>query len=102
MLLQPAGEGNHLRHRLAVELRRLRKESLADLPAWTAAAQALKNRLGSEYLALTDTDDSLHEIYHYLEDADTRARDPEYRVYQDQRIDAVVQHLEEDRPTSPA
>jgi hypothetical protein len=37
---------------------------------------------------------SLHEIYHYVEDVDVRARDPDYLASQEKRIDAIIRWLE--------
>jgi hypothetical protein len=72
----------------------------SDLPAWYLAAECLKGRLATEYLALMDSQTdrkevaSLHEIYHYVEDVDVRARDPDYLASQEKRIDAIIRWLE--------
>lgn len=67
---------------LAGELERLLSLPLntkADLKAWYVQADKLQHVLGEKYCSL----DFLHEIWHYLADADIRARDASYRRSQE-------------------
>ena len=64
--------------------------------------QALESRLGTDYPSLMDSDACLHEIYHYLADADIRRKDPKYRNDQERRPNQIVAHLEATYSVLPA
>lgn len=80
-----------LRRRLAGELQALLQVSAE---GETSAVQTLEGRLSTDYVLLMNSDTHLHEIYHYLADADIRREDPEYRADQERRIKEVIAHLE--------
>jgi hypothetical protein len=64
--------------------------SPAELTAWYDQAAQF-----SSYIREHHTDIDLpHFVYHYLSDADIRARKPEYRAEQDRRIEEIVSELE--------
>lgn len=85
------GASETLRRHLAAELQALLAVSAG---GESAAMQALEGRLGTDYASLMDSDARLHEICHYLADADIRRKDPEYRSDQERRINEVVAYLQ--------
>jgi len=75
-------EGDHF---LASELERLRAlplSSKSDAEVWRAEAAALERQLTTRFPDL----EFPHEIWHYLSDADIRAREPEYGAIQEQVV----------------
>jgi len=82
MLERATSEGDRF---LASELERLRAlplASKADAKAWLAEAAALERQLTTRFPDL----EFPHEIWHYLSDADIRAREPEYGAMQEQVV----------------
>lgn len=70
---------------LASELERLRAlplASKADAKVWRAEAAVLEQQLTNRFPDL----EFPHEIWHYLSDADVRAREPEYGAVQEQIV----------------
>ncbi|HEU0154168.1 MAG TPA: hypothetical protein VFQ84_12575 [Arenimonas sp.] len=60
------------------------------LPAWRQEADAFAERLGAEFCAV----DMPEEVWHFLHDADIRAKDPRFREIQIQMIHELIQELE--------
>ncbi len=82
MLEHATSEGDRF---LATGLERLRAlplASKADAKAWLAEAAALERQLTTRFPDL----EFPHEIWHYLSDADIRAREPEYGAMQEQVV----------------
>lgn len=78
---------------IAVELSRLLATSPTDkelLPAWYQASRAFVEKLNTE---LGDVN-LPEEVWHFLSDADIRAKDPEFRAVQIQAITEVIRELE--------
>lgn len=48
-------------------------------------------KLGTTYKELQDS--LPHELEHYLDDSDIRAKDPGYRVKQEKFIDTLLDHI---------
>ena len=83
---------------LAAELGRLRAlpmKSKADADAWRAEAAAVERQLTSRFPDL----DFPHEIWHYLSDADIRAREPDYGVAQEQVVTDYITSVRKKHPT---
>jgi len=78
---------------IARELRRLQRSSPGTndaMPAWYEESRRFADDLALHFSGV----DLPEEVWHYLHDADLRAKDPGYRRMQDQAIDAVIADLE--------
>ena len=78
---------------VARELRRLLDTSpteTSQLPAWYEQSRILASRLNSDFAAV----DLPEEVWHFLHDADTRLKDPEFGLTQSTMSRAIVGDLE--------
>ena len=79
---------------IARELRRLLATSPTDnslLPGWYDDSRSFAERLNTEFVAV----DLPEEVWHFLHDADTRAKDPQFRATQARVIADVIRDLEQ-------
>jgi hypothetical protein len=79
-----------IRLSLAAELRALMKlplETRDDVEAWYGAAEVFEAHLDSASLV----DELPHLVWHFLADADIRARDAKYREAQEAGVEAAIQ-----------
>ena len=90
---------NSERQRLANDLRTL---LLPSLDSEASQLHGLTRRIEAEHAPLMDSDDRLHEIYHYLADSDVRADDDRYRESQRRAIRDIIDYLERAVPGSSA
>lgn len=67
------------------ELQRTSPASAADVAAWETAAREFSKRLRVPLPA---------QVMHYLHDADLRAKDPDYRLAQDEMLNGIISDLE--------
>lgn len=78
---------------IASELRRLQRSSAdttGELARWHEEGRRFTRRLSSDFAGV----DLPEAVWHYLHDADLRAKDPRYRQMQDQALDEVIADLE--------
>ncbi len=83
---------------LAAELERLRAlplRSKTDVKSWRVEAAALEKQLTTRFPGL----DFPHEIWHYLADADIRAREPDYGVAQERVVADYIASIRAGHPT---
>jgi hypothetical protein len=83
-----------------LKLRRLMEQSvhsMADLPAWYSEARSLEDDLEALSTNPAITEDEWHGLWHYLADADTRLKSPEYAKMQNEFVAGLIAKLE--RPT---
>ena len=95
MVKHPASEGERF---LAAELDRLRAlplTSSADAKRWRTEAAAVEQQLTSQFPNL----DFPQEIWHYLSDADIRAREPDYAATQEQMVAGYIASVRERHQT---
>lgn len=81
--------------RMLRELAESTPEDVRELPAWYKRARELESVLQSDSGALSDA--IPHFVWHYLADADIRARDLAYRVDQQATILNIIMALEAGR-----
>ena len=67
------------------ELQRTSPTNTADIAAWDTAAREFSKQLCIPLPA---------QVMHYLHDADLRAKDPEYRLAQDEMLNGIISDLE--------
>jgi hypothetical protein len=78
---------------IAGQLRKLVAQpavSRAEVEAWCDQAEQFRAYVRERHPEV----ELPHVVYHYLSDADIRARDPEYRTDQDRRIANVISHFD--------
>ncbi len=81
---------------IAAQLRELRRTSPTDMSgvsAWNAAARRFSESLSVPLPV---------QVMHYLHDADLRAKDPEYRVTQDEMLNGIIADLERGHVPEPS
>ncbi len=77
---------------LAKELRQLTQQEpklKSELKAWHETAQEFRKKLTS-----INQDILPHFVWHYLDDADIRLKDPAYKADQNKRMQAIISALE--------
>jgi hypothetical protein len=82
MLERAMSEGDRFLASVLERLQALPLASKADAKARLAEAAALERQLTTRFPDL----EFPHEIWHYLSDADIRAREPEYEAMQEQVV----------------
>ena len=82
-------------HFLVTELERLLSLPLgskSELEAWYAESERVQSELTGRYKDL----DYPHEVWHFLADADIRARDAGYRQYQDKIMTDYIRRVRDE------
>jgi hypothetical protein len=82
MLERAMSEGDRFLASEQERLRALPLSSKSDAEVWRPEAAALERQLTTRFPDL----EFPHEIWHYLSDADIRAREPEYEAMQEQVV----------------
>ncbi len=69
-------------------------DSKSEIDAWYAESQKLQRELPERFPDL----EYPHEVWHFLSDADIRARDAGYRQYQEQIIRDYIRRARDETP----
>ncbi len=83
---------NTIIKKLAVKLRRLLEQEQdlsTDIKAWDKAVETFRSELTTEEINLIP-----HFVWHYLADADIRAKDKSYKEQQEKEIEIVIKEME--------